>query len=84
MEPHAVTVLTGVGGIETAVSLLAEIRSRAPGVRAAEYFEAAGLALVRAHTGLPAPLARARIDPNGADASPYQHPRYVSSCAGFA
>ena len=30
-----------------------------PGVRAAEYFEAAGLELVLAHTGLPAPLPRA-------------------------
>ena len=30
-----------------------------PGVRAAEYFEAAGLGLVLAHTGLPAPLPRA-------------------------
>ena len=58
VEPHAVTVLTGVDGIQTAVSLLAKIRSRAPGVRAAEYFEAAGLALVRARTGLPAPLPR--------------------------
>jgi len=58
-EPHAVTVLAGVDGAETAVALLAEIRARAPGVRAAEYFEAAGLALVREHTGLPAPLPRA-------------------------
>ncbi len=59
VEPHAVTVLAGVDGIGTAAALLAEIRSRAPGLRAAEYFEAAGLALVRAHTGLPAPLPRA-------------------------
>jgi FAD/FMN-containing dehydrogenase len=58
-EPHAVTVLVGVDGIEAALALLAEIRARAPGVRAAEYFEAAGLTLVREHTGLPAPLPRA-------------------------
>jgi FAD/FMN-containing dehydrogenase len=58
-EPHAVTVLAGVDGIEAALALLAEIRARAPGVRAAEYFEAAGLTLVREHTGLPAPLPRA-------------------------
>jgi FAD/FMN-containing dehydrogenase len=58
-EPHVVTVLAGVDGIEAALTLLAEIRARAPGVRAAEYFEAAGLTLVREHTGLPAPLPRA-------------------------
>jgi FAD/FMN-containing dehydrogenase len=58
-EPHVVTVLAGVDGIEAALALLAEIRARAPGVRVAEYFEAAGLALVREHTGLPAPLPRA-------------------------
>jgi len=29
-----------------------------PGIRAAEYFEAPGVALVRAHAGLPRPLAR--------------------------
>jgi FAD/FMN-containing dehydrogenase len=58
-EPHAVTVLAGVDGIEAALALLAEIRARAPGVRAAEYFEATGLTLVREHTGLPAPLPRA-------------------------
>ena len=57
-EPHAVTVLAGVNGIEAALALLAEIRAHAPGVRAAEYFEAAGLTLVREHTGLPAPLPR--------------------------
>ncbi|HYZ55642.1 MAG TPA: FAD-binding oxidoreductase [Streptosporangiaceae bacterium] len=57
-EPAAVTVLAGVDDIEAAVALQAEIRSLVPGVRAAEYFEAAGLALVREHTGLPAPLPR--------------------------
>ncbi len=58
-EPHAATVLAGVKGIEAALALLAEIRARVPRIRAAEYFEAAGLALVREHTGLPAPLLRA-------------------------
>ena len=57
-EPPTLTVLAGVPGIEAAAALQAEIRSLVPAVRAAEYFEAAGLALVRAHTGLPAPLER--------------------------
>jgi FAD/FMN-containing dehydrogenase len=57
-EPSTLTVLAGVPDIEAAVGLQAEIRSLVPAVRAAEYFEAAGLALVRAHTGLPAPLER--------------------------
>src|SRR5579864_2476165 len=56
-EPPTLTVLAGVPGIEAAAALQAEVRSVLPGVRAAEYFEAPGLALVRAHTGLPAPLA---------------------------
>ena len=59
VEPLAVTVLAGLDGIEAAVAAQAEIRARVPGVRAAEYFEAAGLELVLAHTGLPAPLPRA-------------------------
>jgi FAD/FMN-containing dehydrogenase len=57
-EPPTLTVLAGVPDIEAAARLQAEISSRLPGVRAAEYFEAAGLALVRAHAGLPAPLDR--------------------------
>ncbi len=57
-EPSTLTVLAGLPGIEAAARLQAEIRSLVPAVRAAEYFEAAGLALVRAHTGLPAPLER--------------------------
>jgi len=55
-EPPALTVLAGLPGIEAAAAASAEVRSLLPGVRAAEYFEAAGLALVRAHAGLPAPL----------------------------
>src|ERR1700722_18900452 len=57
-EPPTLTVLAGVPGIEAAAALQAEIRALLPGVRAAEYFEAPGLALVREHTGLPAPLGR--------------------------
>jgi FAD/FMN-containing dehydrogenase len=57
-EPHAATVLTGLDGIEAAAAAQAEIRTRVPGVLAAEYFEAAGLALVLTHTGLPAPRPR--------------------------
>jgi FAD/FMN-containing dehydrogenase len=56
--PPTLTVLAGVPGIEAAAALQAEIRALLPGVRAAEYFEAPGLALVRAHTGLSAPLGR--------------------------
>jgi FAD/FMN-containing dehydrogenase len=55
-EPPVATVLAGVDGAGAAAALYAEIRSRIPSVRAAEYFEAPGLALVRKHTGLPAPL----------------------------
>jgi FAD/FMN-containing dehydrogenase len=58
-EPHAATVLAGLDGIEAAAATAAAIRAQVPGVRATEYFEAAGLALVLAHTGLPAPLPRA-------------------------
>jgi FAD/FMN-containing dehydrogenase len=57
-EPPTLTVLAGVPDIGAAAGLQAEIRSLVPAVRAAEYFEAAGLALVRTHTGLPAPLER--------------------------
>src|SRR5579863_2946805 len=57
-DPPTLTVLAGLPGIEAAAALAARISALVPGVRAAEYFEAAGLALVRAHTGLPAPLGR--------------------------
>ena len=57
-EPAAVTLLTGVDGIAAAAALYAEIRAVAPGLRAAEYFEAAGVELVRELTGLRAPLSR--------------------------
>ena len=57
-EPHAVTVLAGVDGIETAVALLAEIRARPRRPRGGTV-QAARLTLVREYTGLPAPLPRA-------------------------
>jgi FAD/FMN-containing dehydrogenase len=63
-DPPTLTALAGVPGIEAAVALQAEIRALLPRVRAVEYFEAPGLELVRAHTGLPAPLPR-------------QHPGYL-------
>ncbi len=57
-DPPTLTVLAGLPGIEAAAATAARISSLVPGIRAAEYFEAAGLALVRAHTGLPAPLGQ--------------------------
>jgi FAD/FMN-containing dehydrogenase len=57
-DPPTLTVLAGLPGIEAAAATAAQVRALLPGVRAAEYFEAAGLALVRAHAGLPAPLSR--------------------------
>lgn len=55
-EPVTLTLLAGVDDVAAAVALTAQIRAAVPGIRAAEYFEAVGLELVRAHTGLPAPL----------------------------
>jgi FAD/FMN-containing dehydrogenase len=55
-EPVSLTVLAGLPDIGAAAALLAEVRALVPAIRAAEYFEAPGLALVRRHTGLPAPL----------------------------
>jgi len=63
-EPVALTLLAGLPDVAAAAALFAQIRALVPGVRAAEYFEAAGLALVRTHTGLPAPL-------------PAEHPAYL-------
>ena len=57
-EPVAAVLLAGVSGIAAAVGLYAEIRARLPGLRAAEYLEAAGLDLVRQLAGLPRPLAQ--------------------------
>jgi FAD/FMN-containing dehydrogenase len=57
-EPIAAAILAGVAGIAAAAELYAQIRARIPGLRAAEYLEAAGLDLVREATGLPLPLGR--------------------------
>jgi FAD/FMN-containing dehydrogenase len=57
-EPVAAVVLAGVSGVAAAADLYAEIRAHLPGLRAAEYLEAAGLDLVREAAGLPLPLAR--------------------------
>ncbi|HEY7144726.1 MAG TPA: FAD-binding oxidoreductase [Streptosporangiaceae bacterium] len=54
----AAVLLAGAGGIEAAAATAAAIRARVPGLLAAEYFEAAGLDLVRRHAGLPRPLSR--------------------------
>jgi FAD/FMN-containing dehydrogenase len=58
-EPVAAVLLAGVAGITEAAALHARIRAAVPAVRAAEYFEAAGLDLVREQTGLARPLDRA-------------------------
>jgi FAD/FMN-containing dehydrogenase len=57
-EPVSAAVLAGVSGIAAAADLYAEIRAHLPGLRAAEYLEAAGLDLVREAAGLPLPLGR--------------------------
>ncbi|MGI9006713.1 MAG: FAD-binding oxidoreductase, partial [Streptosporangiaceae bacterium] len=55
-ETPAAVVLAGTAGIGPAVTLLARVRAAVPGVLAAEYLDAAGMALVRAAAGLPEPL----------------------------
>ncbi len=57
-EPAAAVLLAGVRGAAEAAELQAEIRALAPGLRAAEYIEAAGLDLVRRLADLPEPLGR--------------------------
>jgi FAD/FMN-containing dehydrogenase len=56
-EPVAAVLLAGTGGIEQAARLCAQIRAQVPGLRAAEYFDAAGLDLVCQAAGQPPPLA---------------------------
>jgi FAD/FMN-containing dehydrogenase len=58
-EPVAAVLLAGTGGIEQAARLCGQIRAQLPGLRAAEYFDAAGLDLVCEAAGLPPPLAAA-------------------------
>jgi FAD/FMN-containing dehydrogenase len=54
-DPAALTLLAGVADIAAAAALCAQLRSLTPGLRAAEYIEAAGVELVCELTGLPAP-----------------------------
>ncbi len=55
-EPAAAVLLCGMAGIAEAAELTGLIRAAVPGLLAAEYFDAAGLALVRQAAGLPPPL----------------------------
>ncbi len=57
-EPVAAVVLAGAAGIAEAAALYARIRAAVPAIRAAEYFEAAAIDLVREQAGLPQPLGR--------------------------
>src|SRR6266568_4918775 len=57
-EPAAAVLLAGVAGIDQAADLLSGIRAAAAGLLAAEYVDAAGLALVCDMTGLPSPPGR--------------------------
>jgi FAD/FMN-containing dehydrogenase len=56
-EPAAAVLLSGTAGIAEAAELTGLIRAAIPGLLAAEYVDAAGLALVRQAAGLPAPLS---------------------------
>ncbi len=58
-EPAGAVLLAGTAGIGQAADLLARIRAAVPGLLAAEYVDAAGLALVREAAGLPGPLPTA-------------------------
>ena len=72
--PAAAVLLAGVRGAAQAAELQAEIRALVPGLRAAEYVEAAGLDLVRRMADLPEPLGRraARL-PAGGDSRRRRH-----------
>jgi FAD/FMN-containing dehydrogenase len=54
-EPVAAVLLAGTSGIEQAAQMCGQIRAQVPGLRAAEYFDAAGMDLVCRVTGLPSP-----------------------------
>jgi FAD/FMN-containing dehydrogenase len=58
-QPEKVVALLGVGSTAEGVASLDVLRRRVEGLSAAELFFDDGLALVRAHGGLPAPLGRA-------------------------
>ncbi|MDQ6838705.1 MAG: FAD-binding oxidoreductase [Actinomycetota bacterium] len=53
-----VAVLIGLPSTAAALDVLATLRRRCDGLEAIEIFFAEGLEVVRAHTGLPAPLSR--------------------------
>jgi FAD/FMN-containing dehydrogenase len=55
LVPAGVTVLLGLESTEAAVGTLAELRRRGAPLVSAEWFQASAVALVRGHTGLPAP-----------------------------
>jgi FAD/FMN-containing dehydrogenase len=57
-EPVAAVLLAGVADIDGAAAMYASLRPHVT-LRACEYFEAAGLELLRQAAGLPPPLARA-------------------------
>jgi FAD/FMN-containing dehydrogenase len=54
--PLRVVAMAGLGTVAEAVAVLAAARAALPALSAAEFLLADGLALVREHTGLPAPL----------------------------
>jgi FAD/FMN-containing dehydrogenase len=56
-EPAAAVLIAGTTGISAATELLAHIREAIPDLLAAEYIDAAGLALVRDVAGLAPPTA---------------------------
>jgi FAD/FMN-containing dehydrogenase len=57
-HPEQVVALLGLAGTAEALQVLDALRRRVPGLQAAELFFEDGLALVRAHAGLAAPLPR--------------------------
>ncbi len=57
-EPAVAVVLAGAAGIAEAAALYAGIRASVPAIRAAEYFEAAAIDLVRKQAGVALPLGR--------------------------
>ena len=57
LQRNRVVAVVAVGGVDEAVALLAVLRQRLRTLEAAELFFAAGLALVCAHAGTPAPFA---------------------------
>jgi FAD/FMN-containing dehydrogenase len=63
-EPPAAVLFCGTAGIAEAAELTGLLKATVPGLLAAEYIEADGLALVREASGLPAPF-------------PSKHPGYL-------